>query len=229
MTVSNRIKTKLVVFDFDGTLSKPNALPNSWARIWAKIGRTKDDETLYQMYKNKELSYTEWAKEVIKVYREEKFSRQMLEDIAKSTILLDDSEEVLKSLYLAGIKVIILSGGIKNIIEYALGDNLKYIYKIEAQELIFDKDDIVEGVTVLDHFIEDKSQYMTIVLKQLNLKPEEVVFFGNSKNDEDVYKTGVKTICLNPDSADFNNRKIWKDCIKKTETLSSILKFIDKS
>ena len=229
MTVSNRIKTKLVVFDFDGTLSKPNVLPNSWARIWAKIGRTKDDETLYQMYKNKELSYTEWAKEVIKVYREEKFSRQMLEDIAKSTILLDDSEEVLKSLYLAGIKVIILSGGIKNIIEYALGDNLKYIYKIEAQELIFDKDDIVEGVTVLDHFIEDKSQYTTIVLKQLNLKPEEVVFFGNSKNDEDVYKTGVKTICLNPDSADFNNRKIWKDCIKKTETLSSILKFIDKS
>ena len=229
MTVSNRIKTKLVVFDFDGTLSKPNVLPNSWARIWAKIGRTKDDETLYQMYKNKELSYTEWAKEVIKVYREEKFSRQMLEDIAKGTILLDDSEEVLKSLYLAGIKVIILSGGIKNIIEYALGDNLKYIYKIEAQELIFDKDDIVEGVTVLDHFIEDKSQYMTIVLKQLNLKPEEVVFFGNSKNDEDVYKTGVKTICLNPDSADFNNRKIWKDCIKKTETLSSILKFIDKS
>lgn len=229
MTVSNRIKTKLVVFDFDGTLSKPNVLPNSWARIWAKIGRTKDDETLYQMYKNKELSYTEWAKEVIKVYREEKFSRQMLEDIAKGTILLDDSEEVLKSLYLAGIKVIILSGGIKNIIEYALGDNLKYIYKIEAQELIFDKDDIVEGVTVLDHFIEDKSQYTTIVLKQLNLKPEEVVFFGNSKNDEDVYKTGVKTICLNPDSADFNNRKIWKDCIKKTETLSSILKFIDKS
>ena len=69
MTVSNRMKTKLVVFDFDGTLSKPNALPNSWARIWAKIGRTKDDETLYQMYKNKELSYTEWAKEVIKVYR----------------------------------------------------------------------------------------------------------------------------------------------------------------
>lgn len=69
MTVSNRIKTKLIVFDFDGTLSKPNALPNSWARIWAKIGRTKDDETLYQMYKNKELSYTEWAKEVIKVYR----------------------------------------------------------------------------------------------------------------------------------------------------------------
>ena len=229
MTVSNRIKTKLVVFDFDGTLSKPNVLPNSWARIWAKIGRTKDDETLYQMYKNKELSYTEWAKEVIKVYREEKFSRQMLEDIAKGTILLDDSEEVLKSLYLAGIKVIILSGGIKNIIEYALGDNLKYIYKIEAQELIFDKDNIVEGVTVLDHFIEDKSQYMTIVLKQLNIKPEEVVFFGNSKNDEDVYKTGVKTICLNPDSADFNNRKIWKDCIKKTETLSSILKFIDKS
>ena len=229
MTVSNRIKTKLVVFDFDGTLSKPNVLPNSWARIWAKIGRTKDDETLYQMYKNKELSYTEWAKEVIKVYREEKFSRQMLEDIAKGTILLDDSEEVLKSLYLAGIKVIILSGGIKNIIEYALGDNLKYIYKIEAQELIFDKDNIVEGVTVLDHFIEDKSQYMAIVLKQLNLKPEEVVFFGNSKNDEDVYKTGVKTICLNPDSADFDNRKIWKDCIKKTETLSSILKFIDKS
>lgn len=44
------MKTKLIIFDFDGTLSKPSKLPNSWARVWNKIGREKDDEILYEKY-----------------------------------------------------------------------------------------------------------------------------------------------------------------------------------
>ncbi len=28
------MKTKAIIFDFDGTLTKPHRLPNSWARVW---------------------------------------------------------------------------------------------------------------------------------------------------------------------------------------------------
>ena len=40
-------KTKLVIFDFDGTLTKPHKLDNSWTRIWNKIGLTSEEERLY--------------------------------------------------------------------------------------------------------------------------------------------------------------------------------------
>ena len=68
------MKTKLIIFDFDGTLSKPNKLPNSWARIWDKIGRADDDNRLYKEYVNGIIDYNTWADEVLKIYREETVS-----------------------------------------------------------------------------------------------------------------------------------------------------------
>lgn len=221
------MKTKLVIFDFDGTLTKPNLHPNSWARIWAKIGRQSDDEILYQKYKQKLIDYNQWANEVIKVYREEKVTLGLLKNIAKDTELIDDCKKVMESLFTQKVKIVILSGGIKNIIEILLKDCLKYIYKIEAQELIFDDDGVVEEITKLQHFVEDKSQYTNILIEMLNLSPDEVVFFGNSINDEDVYKCGVKTVCINPEDTDYKNKTIWKECILNTTSLMPILKYLD--
>lgn len=220
------MKTKLIIFDFDGTLSKPSKLPNSWARVWNKIGREKDDEILYGKYCKGEFDYNQWAKEVIKVYRDAGVSKNLLKEISKDTSLLDNAEEVFRFLYENDIKIIILSGGIKNIIDEVLGECKKYIYKIEAQELLFDENGKLFDITVLEHHIEDKSQYVDIVMKNLRLNPNQVLFFGNGKNDEDVYKTGIKTICINPDDAHFDNKLFWNETIKHTDDLKSILSFI---
>lgn len=220
------MKTKLIIFDFDGTLSKPNKLPSSWARIWNKIGREKDDEFLYEKYRNGELNYNQWAEEVLKVYKDSGVNKNLLKEIAKDTLLLDNAKNVLKYLFENDIKIIILSGGIKNIIDMVLKKCLKYIYQIEAQELIFDKNGKLDKITILNHQIEDKSQYVDFVMKKLNLEADEVIFFGNGKNDEDVYKTKVKTICINPGDAHYNNKLYWKEVIKSTEDLTSILPYI---
>ncbi len=220
------MKTKLIIFDFDGTLTKPNILPNSWARIWDKIGRKKDDDILYNKFLNKEIDYNQWANEVISIYREEKVSKKLLNEIAENTKLLENTNEVIKYLHNEGIKIIVLSGGIKNIIEDVLHECLEFIYKIEAQELIFDNLNIVKDITILDHQIEDKSQYVNLILNNLNIKAQDAIFFGNGKNDEDVYKTNVKTICINPDDAHYDNKIFWKEVVMKTNDLKSILPFI---
>ena len=49
----NKIKTKLVIFDFDGTLSKPDKINNTWARIWNRIDMLDEDDRLYELYKNR--------------------------------------------------------------------------------------------------------------------------------------------------------------------------------
>lgn len=221
------MKTKLVIFDFDGTLSKPSKRDNSWAKIWSLIDREEDDNRLYDMYLKGELDYDKWAEEVIKVYREEGVSTKTLKKVAKDTSLLDNTKDVFKYFHDNDIKIIILSGGIKNIIEYVLKSNLKYVYKLEAQAFIFDENDIVQGVTKLDHFVEDKSQYVNRILTELKLSPNEVVFFGNDRNDEDVYKTGVKTVCLNPHHARYEDKTIWNETILRTTDLKSILSFIN--
>ena len=51
----------------------------------------------------------------------------------------------------------------------------------------------------------------------------------NGKNDEEVYKSGVKTVCLNPDDADFENKTLWHHVIMKADSLKAILPFIEES
>ena len=85
---------------------------------------------------------------------------------------------------------------------------------------------VVNDIKKLDHYVEDKSQFTSYVLDMLELHPDQVVFFGNDENDEDVYKTEVKTICINPITKNYNDRRIWSEVILKTDDLSSILAYL---
>ena len=81
-------KTKLVIFDFDGTLTKPHKLDNSWTRIWNKIGLTSEEERLYyNAFKKGKISYQEWVGEVIKIFRANGVNRSMIYSLAKETKL----------------------------------------------------------------------------------------------------------------------------------------------
>ncbi len=220
------MKTKLIIFDFDGTLNKPSKLSNSWARIWDKIGCKEEDERLYNLYKNKQITYEEWAKLVIGVYRREGVSKELINTIAKETPLINNLDKLLNELQNRNIKVYIFSGGIKNVIEASLGDLKNYIEHIEADNLIFDKNNIVEDIEFTKLTVEDKSFYVNELLKEYNLSPDEVLFIGNGSNDEDVYKTKVKTICFNPDDAHYENKLFWNEILISEDSLD-LLKFIN--
>ena len=220
------MKIKLIIFDFDGTLNKPSKLSNSWARIWNKIGCEEEDEKLYQLYKKKQITYKEWANLVINAFRREGVSKELINTIAKETPLINNLEKLLEELKNRNIKIYIFSGGIKNVIEASLGYLKNFIEHIEADNLIFDKDNIVENIEFTKLTVEDKSVYVNELLKKYNLQPEEALFIGNGANDEDVYKTNVKTICFNPDDAHYENKLLWKEFLISDDGLD-LLKFIN--
>lgn len=221
------MNTKVVVFDFDGTLSKPSKLPNSWARVWDRIGCQEEDEKLYKLYSSGKITYREWTNLVLDIYKREKVSEIMLKDISNETILISGLGELLKFFKNNSVDVYILSGGIKNIIEFSLLEYMPYIKKIEADKLIFNENRELTNIDFVDNSVENKSLFIFKIMEKLNLKSDEIVFVGNGSNDEDVYKTGVKTICINPDDADFKNTVKWNHCIENCGNIMDILKFID--
>ena len=103
---------------------------------------------------------------------------------------------------------------------------IKLITKIEAQEFLFDESGCLTGITRLDHSIEFKDEFIINLMKKKGLQPEEVVFFGNGKNDETVYRSGVRTICINPDDAHYNDRRLWSDVILSTDDLFDIMPYL---
>ena len=54
------------------------------------------------------------------------------------------------------------------------------------------------------------------------------MFVGNGANDQTVYLSGARTLCINPDDADYKNSKYWNFYIEKCENLFEITEFLEK-
>ena len=126
---------------------------------------------------------------------------------------INNLEKVLKTLNEKNINVYILSGGIKVVIQKSLKHLTSYIKQIEATNFLFDNFGNLSGYEVPSHNPENKCEYVNSVIESEKVNPKEVLFVGNGKNDETVYKTGVNTLCLNADDANYQNKEIWHNSI----------------
>ncbi len=134
-------KMKAIVFDFDGTLTKSKKGSNCWYKIWEYIDDLAYDEMLYNMFKKKLIDNDKWFEMIVKRYKEKDVKEAYLEDIANSIELLPGTYQTLKQLHNNGVKIFVLSGGVRQIIEGVLNREKvnKYITSIEAYDLIFEK------------------------------------------------------------------------------------------
>jgi len=60
---------------------------------------------------------------------------------------------------------------------------------------------------------DGKAKYIEELCEKKKFNKNEVVFVGNSLNDEWVYKSGVKTVCINPNGTKSDNSEVWNNVI----------------
>ncbi len=68
--------------------------------------------------------------------------------------------------------------------------------------------------------------YLSEIIIKKNIQPYEVLYIGNSNNDEFAYKSGVRTLCVNPKYTSTSNKKVWHNCIPLMNNLTEIYPFI---
>ena len=213
---------KYVVFDFDGTLTITKKGSNSWYNTWSYLNALDEDDCLYTKYKNGEFDYDEWLEKCIEAFKNHKLNRSAMNFLANKIKLIDNITDVFELFDRLNIKIYIMSQGIRNIIDIVLKDVLQYISDIQGVELFFDENRIISGAS---YKIKDKQIYIQNIIDREKCSPEDILFVGNGKNDETVYKTGVETLCLNADDADRDNKAFWTNALE-TNTLSEILKYV---
>ncbi len=218
---------KVVVFDFDGTLTISHG--NLWKKIWCELGYDVGPisyyrSLLYSFFEGK-LSHKEWCELTLKAYQEKEFNIQKFDEIIDTIEMQNGAIELIKYLHSSGIEIHIVSGNIVYAINRVLKENVQYISMIKANEFIFDKSGKITDIigTKYDH--EGKARYITELCQNKKIKPSEVLFIGNSANDEWVHLSGAKTICVNPDETDINNTKVWNKIVY-TENLLDLIKEI---
>ena len=69
---------------------------------------------------------------------------------------------------------------------------------------------------------EGKALYIENLIKEQHLNPNDILFIGNDINDEHVYKTGCNTLCINPETKNFDNTEVWNNCYSIDNSLDLI-------
>lgn len=209
------MKIKVVVFDFDGTLTEKNG--NLWKRIWQSLGHDIGPDSyyvsLFKRFMSGNITHKEWCELTLEAFQEKGFNKQKLDEITNNMTLIQGAEDLIKHLYSKSVELHIVSGNIFSVIEKVLGKNNQYITCIKANEFLFDNNgDITEIVgTKYDH--EGKATYIKELCEKNGYKPSEILFIGNSMNDEWVYQSGARTLCVNPDETKTENSTIWNKVI----------------
>ena len=217
---------KTIIFDFDGTLTKKSN--EIWTKMWEKIDALDVDYKLYKQYKNGEIDYVRWCELIEIEYAKRGFNENILFSLADNIEMMENLEVTFKELKDRGYHLYIVSGGVKALIYYKLKDLVKYFDGIYACDFVFDDSGILTKIVPTKYDEEGKKVFVDEYCKNTGTKASEIVFVGNGDNDEYVYKSGCKTICINPASnTNYTNKVIWHNLIDDVDDLTKVLDFCD--
>lgn len=220
------MKTKAVIFDFDGTLGVAGTGSSSWGRVWKALGDEATDERLYGMYARGEIDDPTWMRLIEERFVELRMPQSLIDDMATKICLISGVAKTFEHLYSKGIKIYVISAGVKNLIDKRLEQQKKYITRIEGYQFNFENG-VFSGFEPTKDCLEDKHKYIETIKRENNILGDEILFVGNGKNDQTVYLSGARTLCINPDDADYKNTKYWDFYIEKCSDLTQIFEYLE--
>jgi HAD superfamily phosphoserine phosphatase-like hydrolase len=207
--------TKVVAFDFDGTLTKEADNRTSWEKIWVSLGyEVADCDDLHRRYVRKELTHQQWCDLTKDKFRARVFSEAKLAEIAKDSHLVEGIRETLLELKNRGILLYVLSGSIKQIIKLVLGDLYDLFDDVKANEIEFDQRGLIKHIIGTRYDFRGKAEFLTSIIEEQSLSPLDVLFIGNSSNDVYASLSGARTLCVNPHFTDADKEEHWTYAIK---------------
>lgn len=220
-------KTQVVILDFDGTLTSRKDNKTIWESLWTCLDYdVKECQDLHMQYDRNEISHEKWCKLTELKFRERNLHRNTVENLASKIKMMKGTRKTFKELQKRDIKIYILSGSILSVIRPALGSLYQYIDGIKANQFRFNQSGFLTEIVGTKYDFEGKADFITEIAMELNISPKDMLFIGNSANDRFVYKSGARTLCINPKLTDATNRTIWNDCIQTCEDLTEILQYL---
>ena len=222
-------KIQVVVFDFDGTLTNLDFTKTTWEYIWVELGYSAEEcRLLHKRFDKKEISHDEWCKLTEDKFRERHMHKSILESISQKIGLIDGCKDTFKELDDRNIKIHIVSGSILYVIQRILGGLVQYVDAIKANDFRFSNDGLLTKIIGTKYDFEGKASYISKIASEMHISSSDVLFIGNSYNDKWTYKSGAKTLCINPNLTDPSDTNVWHERIDKCTNLTQIFSVIDQ-
>jgi HAD superfamily phosphoserine phosphatase-like hydrolase len=222
-----KFQTKVVAFDFDGTLTKNLDHRTTWERIWVALGYTIEEcSDLHRRFSRKEFSHQKWCELTFEKFRKARLKENLLRRIAHDIKMIDGTRETLEFLKSHGVRLYIVSGSIRHIIRIVLGDLYDLFDEVKANEMRFDSAGNLERIEGTRYDFEGKAQFLRSIISEHSLSELDVLFVGNSLNDIYASRSGARTLCVNPHMTNPDIEEHWTYAIKEMTSLRQILRYV---
>lgn len=215
---------KLICFDVDGTLI--DNVEFSWVLMHDFFGTNNERrEDARDKFFNKEISYEEWAKHDIEMWKENGANKESLQLAMKQIKLMEGATDTIYELKKKGIKLAIISGSFNIFLEYLLPEYNDLFDDVYINKLIFDDEGEIIDLNITSYDMGKKANALLEIAKREGLKLDECVFVGDHHNDVDVVREAGLGIAFNCKSDEL--RKVSNVVIEKKD-LREVLKHVLK-
>lgn len=218
--------SKIAFFDFDGTMTTNKF--TAWEVIWETLGfHMGECEALHRKFMNRDITHEQWCNITEEYFKSKGLNLNIMKTIADNIEMLNYVEETIKILNSHNVKMYICSGAIDTLIELKLKDISDYFIDKRSNSFAYDRMGNFQYIKGTKYDFEGKAKYIDLILsKNHNVSANDCIFIGNSINDELVFKSGVKTLAVNPMNTAKYDRKIWNYNAGSIEDFRKIIPYV---
>ena len=204
---------KLVIFDLDGTLTQERSI---WEYIHKRLGKWYGFAEEYQkQFLASEISYDEFCEHDAQVWKGMKVD-EMLE-IVKTVPFHPGADELINYLKQKDLKLAMVSSGLSILSNWV---HERYGFDYSVSNDLFHENGILTGKTRIQVCYDKKAEWVGRILKQFEVRPEEVIAIGDSLGDIDMFQMVGFSIAFNSSCRDLD--QIATICVQ-SQNLTDII------
>jgi len=204
---------KLAIFDLDGTLTQERSI---WEYIHIQLGKWYGFAEAYQnQFLAGEISYDEFCERDAEVWKGMKVEEVL--EIVKTVPFHPGAEELISYLKQRGMKLSIISSGLSALSDWV---HQRYGFDYSVSNDLLHENGVLTGKVKIQVHYDKKAEWVERIMKQFDIKPEEVIAMGDSRGDIDMFQMVGFSISFNSSCSDLD--KISSVCIQ-SQNLADII------
>ena len=197
MSTKKNRQSKLVIFDLDGTLTKERSI---WEYIHIQLGKWYGFAEEYQnQFLVGKISYEEFCERDAEVWKGMKVEEMM--KIVKTVPFHPGTEELISHLKQRGLKLSMVSSGLSVLSDWV---HQKFGFDYSVSNDLLHENGVLSGKVRIQVHYDKKAEWVERIMKQFDIKPEEVIAIGDSRGDLDMFRMAGFSVAFNSSCPDLD-------------------------
>ena len=162
---------------------------NSWYKLNLALGVTHEEDTeMYDSYGAGKLSYEDWTKALMALYRKHgKANRTYITEVLSHFELADGAKEAINYLKKQGYELAIVSGSFDTLVNQ-VANELGVTYRKGSTSLVFNENEELVDIKTYGDEGAAKLRHLEQICKILNIPITQCACIGDGANDREMFE-----------------------------------------